>query len=327
MYSILRDGERLQRMMLGLLGVMVAGHYLLAVYLPRWQAGTVQPPLTVSLVAELEAGFITLGYTADHLPLAAAPVSPGFYGAGLASTEGREVLWVPRAYLASLPGDWRHMRDASRRKNLFIRAILPLVLLENERILAVRARVLKGDPADDEWRRALAARYRLPSADLARLARRIDIIPPSLAIAQAAIESGWGSSRFSRQGNALFGEWTWTGKGIVPAGREAGRTHMIKAFDSLGGSVASYMKNLNSHRAYAGLRRWRETRRRQGKAPSGLSLTATLIDYSQKGQAYVSILDGIIRRNSLAALDGARLLPAGEPLPQKLAPAASTQEK
>jgi len=130
----------------------------------------------------------------------------------------------------------------------------------------------------------------------------------SLAMAQAAIESGWGTSRFAIHGNAIFGQWTTAGgRGLVPTGREEGKTHKVRAFDRLSDSVNAYILNLNTHRAYRGLRELRQEARKDGKRPNGLVLAAGLEPYSERGEEYVELLRSLIRVNRLTPLDDAVL--------------------
>ena len=140
------------------------------------------------------------------------------------------------------------------------------------------------------------------------LSRRVDIIPPSLAIAQAAIESGWGTSRFTTEGNALFGQWSEDkDDSMIPARRDAGRTYAIKRFSTLLGSIKAYMRNLNSHRAYRKFRAARAKSRAAGKEIAGPPLAKLLGSYSQRGPEYVRALTSIIEINQMASLDRAIL--------------------
>ena len=224
---------------------------------------------------------------------------------------------VPRVYLASLPADLRDVRDVGQRKSLFFRSVLPLVLKTNERILAdrkrlwdLRARKRLGEtlPAQERlWLAVMAERYGTERGDLDALMARVDIVPPSLALAQAAEESGWGTSRFVREGNALFGQWTWSGEGIKPKNREEGKTHRVRAFESLDQSVAAYMRNLNTHRAYKQLRKIRAAMRRAGQPIQGKKLLPGLKRYSERGVKYIEGLQTIMSANGLAQLDDARL--------------------
>ena len=233
---------------------------------------------------------------------------------------------VPRYYLARVPSRWRHDvapgLPVHLKKRYFFFAYAPLVLECNEDIALLRDRLvgLHGadalSPADGAWLRDLAATYRLdvaPDADLgpdltSQLLRRVDIVPASLALAQAAVESGWSTSRFADLGNALFGQWTWGDDGITP---EQQRDHLgdyrIKAFATPEQSIAAYMHNLNTHPGYADFRERRHRLRADGKRLSGRELAPGLTAYSELGQEYVETLLSVIRVNHLPAADDAYL--------------------
>lgn len=235
---------------------------------------------------------------------------------------------VPRITLASLPSDIARIRETSERKAVFFKTVLPLVLQVNEQIVSDRERLwdlhtqmqagTSVEAVDRLWLAVMASRYGVRRGDVAALLSRHDVVPPSLAIAQAATESAWGTSRFVQEGNAMFGQWTFTAKdaGIVPKGRIQGKTHRIRAFDSLYDSVASYVLNLNKHRAYKEFRQVRADMRAKGKTLDGMLLASTLHRYSERGAAYVSELHAIIGGNDLALFDGARLsrIASTEPL-------------
>ncbi|MHA1565147.1 MAG: glucosaminidase domain-containing protein [Alphaproteobacteria bacterium] len=205
--------------------------------------------------------------------------------------------------------------DTGTRKQLFLATVLPLVLRVNENIRADRARlrqlralVLNGRLlalGDAVWLQRLADRYAIENGDFTSLLRRVDAIPPSLVLAQAATESGWGSSRFAQQGNALFGQRTWApGGGLVPAGRAAGGTYEVQRFDDLAAGIRAYVHNLNRHPAYADFRALRATHKPR---PDPLALAATLSAYSELGAGYVELLHQVIQENNLTDLDTARL--------------------
>lgn len=225
---------------------------------------------------------------------------------------------VPRIFLAKLPTDLHAVPEVSLKKTVFFQTLLPLILQENERILADRRRLIrlraetgigeKLSARDRLWLAVLAERYRVPSENMDELLRRVDVVPPSLAMAQAAEESGWGTSRFAQHGNALYGQWTTAGgDGLVPLNRDDGMDHKVKRFGTLTQSVAAYMRNLNTHRAYRDFRRTRLTMRREGSSPDGYTLAETLMRYSARGADYVSSIRSIIDGNALRPLDGARL--------------------
>ncbi|MEQ9449122.1 MAG: glucosaminidase domain-containing protein, partial [Rhodospirillaceae bacterium] len=217
--------------------------------------------------------------------------------------EGEEVPdEVPRIYLNAFPADWPAELSVSERKRLFAAALLPLVLAENEDISAERERMLPLlDKMDvDEplsWReerylRSLAVDYGLEDFSARDLRARVAPVPISLALAQGAIESGWGTSRFARDGNAVFGQWVWNeDRGIVPSARREGATHAVREFRSLADSVRAYARNLNTHRAYRAFRQQRAAQLSddevEAAALSGMQLAATMIRYSERGEKYV----------------------------------------
>ena len=225
---------------------------------------------------------------------------------------------VPRRFLANLPSDLREIRMAGERKVMFIKTALPLILHVNELILRDRdqieilaARLEDGETLgadENDWLAEKAEEYGLEKFDLAKMLRRVDIIPPSLALAQSAEESGWGTSRFAQQGNALFGQRIFKGaNGIVPKRRDKGKTHRVGAFSHLIEGVKSYARNLNGHRAYKKFRAVRARLRRGGQSLDGNRLAGTLTAYSERGLAYVRTIRAIIRVNQLHQYDKARL--------------------
>lgn len=218
---------------------------------------------------------------------------------------------IPRVAVARLPPDLAD-QPAARRKVLFMQTLLPLILAENNAIRREKRVLARWREAGEERGRELAGafdrlrqRYRVDgelSAAQARdvLKSRVGVVPPSLALAQAAIETGWGTSRFALEGNNLFGEWTWdASQGLAPRRRDAGKSHYVRRFPGLRASVRGYLHNLNTHAAYAPLRARREASRAQGQAPDGNALAAGLAAYSERGQAYVDDVRTIIRQNRL----------------------------
>ena len=225
---------------------------------------------------------------------------------------------VPRVILTSLPDDLETMDSVDDRKALFVKAMLPLVLMVNEPIERDRARLeglselVQGgvtlSPRDRRWVTELAGRYNVDKrASMAELLRRVDVVPVSLAIAQAAEESGWGTSRIARHGNAMFGQQTWSGHGITPQNRKPGETFKYQRFEDLLASVRSYVQNLNSHDAYKDFRVTRAQLRQSGKPLDSLRLAAALVRYSERGGDYVQAVRALIRTNDLQELDGAKL--------------------
>lgn len=227
---------------------------------------------------------------------------------------------VPRILPTAVPSDMSAIEDAQQRKRVFLRMVLPLVLVTNEQLVRDRQRItLLRDAIMDgravsyrqqTWLEEQFATYKVEPGDFETLLRRVDIVPPSLALAQAAIESGWGTSRFARLGNALFGQWTTAQhEGIVPARREEGKTHKIRAFDAPLDAVKSYVRNLNTHAAYRELREMRAAFRAESRAFDSIAFADTLHAYSEKGTVYTDLLKQIIRGNKLRMLDRAILSP------------------
>jgi Bax protein len=223
---------------------------------------------------------------------------------------------VPPLALQQLPQDFADISDAEQRKSLFLRAVLPIVLMENRRLqeqrdlatLLLKHRFPPVDSAPYHWLVDLAKELRV-KGDLhqdrvqATLLRRLDQIPPALALAQAAIESGWGSSRFALEGNSLFGQWTFDGEsGLEPNQRDAEANHFVAHFPNLRASVRAYMRNLNTNRAYREFRDARAALRRAQQPLSPTELAGHLQRYSQRGKDYVRELRRIINGRTLAML-------------------------
>lgn len=228
---------------------------------------------------------------------------------------------VPRIAVDPLPDDLGAVDDVDRKKSLFFRALLPIVLAETERISTQRGVIQelyrRGPPAlDSEDGRVLARlmqEYRVdgtPGSESVRAAllRRVDVVPVALALAQAANESAWGASRFARLGNNLFGQWTYQeDKGIIPAARKEGHRHAVRKFSSVRRSVRAYLYNLNVGHAYESLREMRSRMRSNGEPLDPLALAVGLEGYSSRGEAYVAELRTIIRGNDLAVLSAVEL--------------------
>jgi Bax protein len=226
---------------------------------------------------------------------------------------------VPRLFLAHLPRDLPEIPDVKRRKETFITLMLPHVLAVNEeifrdrnRILKLRSKLAKETPLTDaelKWLSKIFASYEVTTMNFDRLLARVDIIPPSLSIAQAAKESGWGSSRFAQKGNAIFGQWTWNlrDKGIVPKERPEGESYRVRAFDSVLAATRSYAKNLNTSAAYKDFRKSRSALREAKKPISGLALVEALENYSTKRHNYVLAVKEIIKLNRLKLLNNVEL--------------------
>lgn len=221
---------------------------------------------------------------------------------------------VPPLFITHFPQDMKDKTEGQSRKDLFVEVMLPLILfandqilLQRERMLDILARIDAGqviEDSDTAWLQALADRHKTSPENIRELKSRVDAIPPSLVLAQAATESAWGTSRFARVGNAMFGQWTWNKEeGILPLNRDANKTHFIKAYATLFASVTDYMRNLNSHKAYTLLRKIRMDARTTGSTASGAALAAGLDKYSEKGMDYVHGLRDLIDRNGYQYFD------------------------
>ena len=223
---------------------------------------------------------------------------------------------VPAIELQTFPGDLADITNSKQRKALFFRALLPIVLAENAMIEQMRDQLAalfdKGvhrlNNRELRWLNTVAEQYSvegslsLPQVQQ-QLLRRVDVVPPTLVLAQAANESAWGTSRFALTGNNLFGQYTYKeSSGMVPLNRREGETHALRAFTSIDDSVRSYIHNLNTNRAYIELRDMRQQMRSDGKALSGHQLAKGLQSYSVRGEAYIEEIQGMIRSNQLPAV-------------------------
>ena len=220
---------------------------------------------------------------------------------------------VKPIYFTQFPRDLDALESTKLKKETFIKIVLPLIVAENERILADRQKLLilseKKFTTDLEkqWIRQKLLEYKVKKGDLKKLIKRMDIIPTSIALAQAAKESGWGTSRFALEGNAIFGQWTWSGQGIAPLDRESNKNHKILKFPILRASVKAYQNNLNTHKSYLKFRQKRLDLREKKVKISGLQLTETLNNYAQTGSEYTKILNQIIRQNRLSDFEPVKL--------------------
>lgn len=217
---------------------------------------------------------------------------------------------------SNLPRDLRKLNSISDRKRLFIKLMMPLVTRANQRVLEQRRRLLDIEQgqtvgfalsADDiSWLARLGEEYGIEKIDFAVLKARVDVVPPSLALAQAAEESGWGTSRFAVEGNALFGQRVYRGgRGMVPLRRDAGSSHRVRTFDDLQESVSRYLHNLNTHWAYERFRSLRTRMRAANRTLDGRELVGALDKYSERGADYIKAIRSIISFNGLTAFDRA----------------------
>jgi len=215
-----------------------------------------------------------------------------------------------------LPSEIKLIENTRKRKELFIQIILPLILEENKKIRLERKTLFSilnknnNSEAEKNWLRSKFKQYGVVNRDLATLKIRMDEIPVSLAIAQAAKETGWGTSRFAQEGNALFGQWTYDGEGIKPAGSEAGDKHKVMKFKILKASVRAYQRNLNTHKSYKKFRKVRAIQRDVYGSLNSLELVEYLDKYAETGTEYIKILKQIIDQNKLTDFDDAKILPS-----------------
>ena len=229
-------------------------------------------------------------------------------------SEVRTEKLVKPIYFTQFPRDLETIQSTKLKKETFIQIVLPLIVAENERILEDRKKLKilseKKFTTDLEkqWLRQKLLEYKVKKADLKELLLRMDIIPTSIALAQAAKESGWGTSRFALEGNAIFGQWTWSGQGIAPLDRESNKNHKILKFPILRASVKAYQNNLNTHKSYKNFREKRLKLREKKKKIIGLELTETLNNYAQTGSEYTKILNKIIRQNRLTDFEPVKLV-------------------
>ena len=221
---------------------------------------------------------------------------------------------VKPIYFTQFPKDLDEIQNVRIKKETFIKIVLPLIVAENERILDDRfklknilARKKNTTDEDKQWLRQKFLEYKVKKMSFDELKIRMDIIPTSIALAQAAKESGWGTSRFALEGNAIFGQWTWNGRGIEPLLKDKSKNHKILRFPILRASVKAYQNNLNTHKSYAKFREKRKQLRERNKKIDGLELTKTLSNYAQTGSEYTKILAQIIVQNRLMDFEPVRL--------------------
>ena len=221
---------------------------------------------------------------------------------------------VKPIYFTQFTRDLDNLQSVKLKKETFIKIVLPLIVAENEKILDDRERLktLVGkkftSDIEKQWLRQKLLEYKVKKSDLKELMFRMDMIPVSIALAQAAKESGWGTSRFALEGNAIFGQWTWDGQGIAPLKRDGDKNHKILKFPILRASVKAYKNNLNTHKSYFKFREKRKQLRDKNKSITGLSLTDTLKNYAQTGSEYTKILNQIITQNNLSDFEPVKLV-------------------
>ena len=258
------------------------------------------------------------GVEDDTIRLSAATLKQLFEDTKYNLNDVRKNKVVKPVSINLLPNEIKNIESSKKRKQLFIQIVLPLILEENERIKLDRKRLFvilnKNNNTESErkWLKSKFKQYGVVNRDLTTLKIRIDEIPVSLAIAQAAKETGWGTSRFALEGNALFGQWTWNGDGIKPAEADDQAKHKIMRFNVLQASVRAYQRNLNTHSSYKEFREARAIQRDNESKLNSLELVNYLDKYAETGKEYTKILKIIIQQNSLQDFDDAKLLPSSE---------------
>tara|TARA_B100000886_G_scaffold340205_1_gene308407 strand:- start:1582 stop:2517 length:936 start_codon:yes stop_codon:yes gene_type:complete len=215
---------------------------------------------------------------------------------------------------SSLPKDFMAIQPIQKRKDLFIQTLVPIIFVENKKILEDRQKILEwwreseGDVYSKDfwpsWLFELSESYNSNENNLGNLLMKVDVVPISLALAQAAIESGWGSSRYLREGNAVYGQYTFDqDKGIVPKQRDSDKKFLVRKFNSLSDATRSYLKNLNTHKAYTDFRYQRRNLRMSGDVLSGTDLANFLTNYSERKNDYVKDLKNLINTNNFMKFD------------------------
>ena len=215
---------------------------------------------------------------------------------------------VKPIYFTRLPKDLVATKSVTQKKETFLQILLPLVVAENQRIIKDKKYLLKilkenESPKKTNWINKKYKEYRVSKKNIDELIEKMDIIPTSIALAQAAKESGWGTSRFALEGNAIYGQWTWNGDGIEPLEKTKNQNHKILKFPLLRASVKAYIANLNTHRGYKRFRVKRAELRKKNKKLAGLELIHELDNYAQTGKEYTRILEQIIKQNDLDELE------------------------
>ncbi len=252
----------------------------------------------------------------DTVRLNASTIEQLFADTNYTLNDVRKKKLVKPVALTLLPAEIKMIESTKKRKEFFIQIILPLILHENNNIKLDRKRLFSiinksnNTNLEKKWLEKKYKQYGVVSKDLTVLKIRMDEIPVSLAIAQAAKETGWGTSRFAQEGNALFGQWTWSGEGLKPKDADKDKGHKVMKFNVLQASVRAYQRNLNTHSSYKNLRKARAVLRDKEKPLDSLILVKFLNQYAETGEKYVEVLTKIINQNNLQDFDDAKLLPS-----------------
>ena len=256
----------------------------------------------------------------DSIRLSASTIKELFNDTGYNLVDVRKNKLVKPVALTLLPNEIKSIENVKKRKEFFIQIVLPLIIQENNNIRLDRRTLFRiinknnNTDIEKQWLNKKYKQYGVKSKDLSTLKMRMDIIPTSLAIAQAAKETGWGTSRFAQEGNALFGQWTWSGEGLRPKDAEEGKNHKVMKFNILQASVRAYQRNLNTHSSYKDFRKARAKLRDSNKPLDSVVLSNYLNKYAETGNQYVEVLQKIIEQNKLKDFDDAKLLPSSSDL-------------
>ena len=253
----------------------------------------------------------------DTVRLSASTVKELFKDTEYDLNEIRKSKLVKPIKLSLLPEEIRNIESTKEKKKLFLEIILPLVIEENNRIKLDRIKLFKvlnkksNTNSETRWLNSKFKQYGVVNKDLSTLKIRMDEVPVSLALAQAAKETGWGTSRFAIEGNALFGQWTFSGEGIKPAGADSSDgSHKVMKFKVLKASVRAYQRNLNTHNSYREFRKSRALMRERNQKLDSLELANFLDKYAATGTEYTKIIKKIIEQNALQDFDKVKLLPS-----------------
>jgi Bax protein len=252
----------------------------------------------------------------NTIRLSAATIEELFKSTNYSLEDVRKTKLVKPISLTLLPSEIKKIENIKKRKDLFIKIILPLIIKENNNIKLDRKKLFsilnksKNTKIEKVWINSKFKQYGVVNKDLSTLKIRMDEIPVSMAIAQAAKETGWGTSRFAQEGNALFGQWTWSGEGIKPSDADTDSTHKVMKFKVLQASIRAYQRNLNTHSSYKNFRGARAESRDNGKKLDSMLLSEHLDKYAETGKEYVRVLQQIIKQNNLIDFDDAKLLPS-----------------
>jgi Bax protein len=252
----------------------------------------------------------------DSVRLSASTIKELFEDTGYNLSDVRQNKLVKPVALTLLPQEIKMIESVKKRKEFFIQIVLPLIIQENNNIKKDRRTLFKiinknnNSNSEKQWLDKKYKQYGIKSKDLSTLKIRMDEIPVSLAIAQAAKETGWGTSRFAQEGNALFGQWTWSGEGLKPKEAKKGEDHKVMKFNILQASVRAYQRNLNTHSTYKDFRKARAEFRDSNKSLDSMELSKYLNKYAETGNQYVEVLQKIIQQNKLQDFDDAKLMPS-----------------